>query len=458
MTVNVGLRYQTANVPEGMFGAATPQIAAAGVPGDLRPDRNDFAPRFGVAYSPKVDTGWKHRLLGESASVFRAGYGIGYGLVYDDPAILMLTNNYPWNSTRTVDRAELTNAYPVSPSRQAPGFNPSANFTNFASDAKNPTSHFYSASMQREFRRQYVLELGYLGSRSYHLFVSNEHNPAILTPEQAGQVIATRNSNSIPSRQQRSLHPEWRQHTFNDAFGFSKYNAGYVRLDRRFTGGLLIGANYTWSANLGVGETNNVRVQSTDNFRSDYARTSIDVPHRFALHYVWQTPGKRIYSGWRISGLSEWQSGRPFSILTGVDSNGDGISSSDRPDLNPAEKLSFDPTTGDWRSFTSPIDGTGRFITPLTSTGSPLLNSMPYGGNLGRNTFRGPSFSLWNLSLMKPFHITEHVQLELRADANNLFNHRNYGPPENMMNSANFGRNLTTPPSRSVLLVARLRF
>lgn len=59
---------------------------------------------------------------------------------------------------------------------------------------------------------------------------------------------------------------------------------------------------------------------------------------------------------------------------------------------------------------------------------------------------------------MKPFRLGERAQLEFRADANNLLNHRNFGPPVASMNDSNFGQNQSTPPSRVVLLGAKLRF
>jgi hypothetical protein len=83
---------------------------------------------------------------------------------------------------------------------------------------------------------------------------------------------------------------------------------------------------------------------------------------------------------------------------------------------------------------------------------------MPFGGNLGRTTFRGPGLAQWNLSLMKPFRLAERWKLELRADATNAFNHRNFGPPVASMNSLSFGRNTSNPASRQVLLGAKIRF
>jgi hypothetical protein len=446
LTLNLGARYQAANVPDGLFGARTPEMLAVGMAGPLRPDRNDLSPRFGFSYSPRG-----------GATVIRGGYGIGYGLVYEGKStdLLLLSSN--WNPVLTLDRAQLANAYPILPTRPAPTFDPLRIYTNYQSDATNPTTHFYSVSVQREFARRYILEAGYLGNRTYHLYVVNDLNPSILTAAQAQQVIATKNSGIIPSRQQRSLYPTWGPRISYQSSGLSNYNAGYLKIDRRFAHGLLVGANYTWSANLGAGDEN-VRAQNVDELRSEYGRSSIDIPHRFMIHYTWETPGTRFYSRWRIAGISQWQSGLPFSIVTGVDSNGNGDSATDRPNYNPAGGIKLDPVSGDWRSFSTPIDGTGIVATPLGTNRLPLQYTVPNGGNLGRNTFRGPGFSLWNMSLAKTFRIAERASFEFRADATNLFNHRNFGAPVSSMNTLNFGKNTTTPSSRVMLLGAKVRF
>ena len=168
-----------------------------------------------------------------------------------------------------------------------------------------------------------------------------------------------------------------------------------------------------------------------------------------------------LFGGWRLAGFSEWQSGQPFLVTTGVDSTGVGPSlagASSRPDYNPSGIIALDPVTGNMRSFQTPINGSGVFVTPLGRDGRPLANSMPFGGNLGKNTFRGPGLSLWNLDLARAFPIRERLRLEFRADAENLFNHRNFGPPDASMNSLTFGSNRSDPVIRNVRLSLKLRF
>src|SRR5262249_29895643 len=130
----------------------------------------------------------------------------------------------------------------------------------------------------------------------------------------------------------------------------------------------------------------------------------------------------------------------------------------DRPDYNRRGLLMRDPVTGNLRTFQTALDGTGVFVTPLTAGGLPLANSMVGGGNLGRNTFRGPGLSIWNASLSKVVSLTERWRIDLRPEATNLFNHRNFGPPVAMMSSAQFGTNTTDPGRRTIVLSVRLRF
>ena len=114
--------------------------------------------------------------------------------------------------------------------------------------------------------------------------------------------------------------------------------------------------------------------------------------------------------------------------------------------------------TGNLRTFTIPINGTGIVVTPLGPNGLPLPNSKAGGGNLGRNTFRGPAFVSTNFSLGKNFSITERWKLRLKSDFINLFNHRNFGNPISVMNSPTFGQNTSDPGGRTMLMSVKIIF
>ena len=213
------------------------------------------------------------------------------------------------------------------------------------------------------------------------------------------------------------------------------------------------------------------------NYKKEWSRSVFDRPHRFVVHYLYEIPSfssggqvlRNILGGWAISGWTELQSGQPFTIRTGADTAGIGNATPARPDYNPAGifKPNYDQTgtfqerSGSGiRTFFIPGNATGIVVAPRTATGTILANSMPGGGNLGRNTFRGPDYQQWNFSLMKSVPISEGIKLQIRGDFIDLWNHRNFQNPVATMNSPVFGTNQEKPLSatREMLLSAKVKF
>jgi hypothetical protein len=109
---------------------------------------------------------------------------------------------------------------------------------------------------------------------------------------------------------------------------------------------------------------------------------------------------KQVFSGWQFSGVTAFQSGQPFTIVTGVDSNGNG-GGGDRPNFNPAGAFAEDPLTHNLRTFTT-SKVNGQYLVPLGTNGLPLASSLG-NGNLGKNTLRAPGFWNSDISLSKKF-------------------------------------------------------
>jgi hypothetical protein len=443
LTLNLGVRYQTAGVPFGLFGGATPELLAAGMLPPARRDANDWAPRFGFAWNPR-----------SGRTVVRGGFGVAH--VQQFGAVASTRYNYPNNANDVRSLPDTINLYPHVRAKPAalPALNPRTEaFVNVPPDNQNPATHFWSFTVQRQLGASNVFEIGYVGNCSYHLLRTGQRNPAILKPEQAAMVVAGR---SIPGPADRRSNPAWGLRDTAENTAASRYQAGFLRFDRRFSRSLTFGVNYTFS---GAWDDGDGHPQDYFNYAREYARAAVDRPHRLALHYVWTLPGTHsLIAAWQIAGYSEWQSGEPFTVTTGVDSNGDGNSTNDRPNYNATGRIELDQVTHDWRSFTTPLNGTGLFVTPVNAAGGLLANSMPFGGNLGRNTFRGPRYANTNISLMKEFAVTERWRVEFRATAINFFNQRAFRAPVSVMNSAVFGANLSNPDSRTTLLALKLRF
>ena len=478
LTFNFGIRYEYSMVPVGFFGALDPAIRAVGVPGPARPDRNNWAPRLGIAYSPGAPQGIWRNLLGPGKTSVRGGFGMTYDVLFYN-ILANTANNYPRVVTQITPAEEAANLFPTLAPKVAtvPPLNPvTFRFINASEDIQNPTTHFWNLSVQREIGSNYIFEVGYTGNRSYHQLRQRETNPGVLTATQAATVIATDNANITVPR----LNPNWGSRVLLETTSNAEYHAGYAKFDRRMSKGLQIGANYTWSANL---SDNDEAFTVTDltastpqlpqdyfNLRNEWSRSAFDRPHRFVVHYMYEIPWfasssaalSHVFGGWGIAGFTEFQSGQPFTIVTGVDTAGVRDLASafpGRPNYNPNGIFKKDQVTDDLRTFTTPVDGTGIVVAPLGRNGI-LANSMPGGGNLGRNTFRGPSFQNWNFALTKKISIQEGWQVQLRSDFINLWNHNNFANPESKMSSPSFGSNTATliTDARQILLSAKIRF
>ncbi|HYM10868.1 MAG TPA: carboxypeptidase regulatory-like domain-containing protein [Bryobacterales bacterium] len=493
-TLNIGVRYETSGSPFGFFGATDPKSLAVGVPGPVKRDNNNWAPRLGLAWSPSASSGFLGKLLGQGQTVFRGGFGMAYDVLFYN-ILTVNASNYPRVVVNQLDRAQLGNVWPhlLPPAGSvAPPFDPRATWVNSPVDTQNPTTNFYNFSIQRQFATNYIFEIAYTGSRSYHGIRQGNTNPGILTPAQAAMVRQTKNASSIPglpgltlpanNPPSRRLNPDWGSRVTIESTALAGYNAMYVKLDKRFSRGLVIGGNYTWSKNmsdndesLGVSAITNWSSQVPQdffNYRSEWSPSAFDVTQRFAIYYSYDVPWfsapglnravvKQIFQGWTLSGFTDYQSGQPFTIRTGVDTYGTG-SASARPFYNPGGTIAFDPVTGNYRTFTTPVSGAGIVTSFLGSNGVPLANTatFPAGpANLGRNTFRGPGTELYNITAAKTFNVTERWRIRLRADWINAFNHRNFGNPVATMNSPIFGQNtLVDPGGRTMLLSAKVSF
>ncbi|MCI0525155.1 MAG: hypothetical protein L0Y75_07820, partial [Acidobacteria bacterium] len=474
LTVNLGVRYEYSNVPFGAFGATDAESLAALVPGPVAADNDNWAPVIGFAYSPQVEGGLLGKLFGDGKTSIRGGYRIAYDVLFYN-ILTVNASNYPRVVVGRQDNA--TDVFPsLLAVSGAPVFNPLAQYVNTPADARSPYAQIYSLSIQREMFRDFQFEIGYTGSRAINAINQLQGNPAILTEAQAAQVRDTKNTGAIPSVQARRLFPQFGSRVLIATTAQSSYNAGFISLNKRLSHGLQFGFAYTYSKNisnndesLGVGAITGGSPQVPQdylNYGAEKSPSAFDRTHRFVVNYIYEIPWfkfgwaqapviKQVFSGWQFSGVTSRQSGQPFTILTGVDSNGNG-GGGDRPNFNPNGAFSDDPQTGNLRTFTtSKVDG--RFLVPLGNNGLPLAFSLG-NGNLGKNTLRAPSLPNTDLSLSKRINTLEGQSLILRVDLFNAFNQDNYGIPVNNLNSLSFGLNTNNWGNRSLTLGAKYSF
>jgi hypothetical protein len=170
-----------------------------------------------------------------------------------------------------------------------------------------------------------------------------------------------------------------------------------------------------------------------------------DRTHRFTTSWVMDLPGrdmagtmKWLLGGWQWSGLMEFESGRPFNVVSGSDRSGRGLgSNNDRAQLTgaPLEPPSGSPRTLWFNPAAFALADIGTF------------------GDVPKGLLRGPSFHSWNMGLFKNMRFTQDVNVQLRIEAFNIFNQVNFDipgttPTDNRIavNQPNFGHITRTVP------------
>jgi hypothetical protein len=469
LTLNLGLRYEYGTIPLGMFGATDPESLAVMVPGPVEKDMDNFAPSIGFNWAPRSS----NSLIGDGQTVIRGGFRMGYDVLFYN-LLTVNGSNYPRVAVADVFSPGVQDVYPnLLPATGSAVFSPTNTYTNSPVDTVNPDSKSWSLSVGREIG-DFVVEVGYTGSKTGHGINQIHANPAVLTQAQAALVVASRNPNAIPSVQARRVDPAIGNRTLipayegpggNDVEARSEYNGIYVSLNKRLSHGIQFNASYTYSkfesnndASLGEGGTteSSQRPQDMFDYEVEWSLSQFDRPHRFVVSYLVELPSpksgilRQVLGGWQLSGLTQFQSGRPFTIWTGVDSNGDGNVNSDRPDVG-SGSLTWDDER---KTFTN----NGYVTTPVGTNNLPLANSMAAGGSLGRNTERTAAWWQTDLSLLKRFYLWGDKQIVIRADAFNVFNQDDYGLPTLNMSSASFGQNTNNWGQRTVTLGAKFVF
>ena len=483
VTLNLGLNYSFQELPAGTKLQAL--NAPSSVPGVLEfrapeSQKKNFAPRVGIAYSPEFDSGLLGRVFGSGGkSSIRAGFAMAYDYIFDNLYILSL----PPQAQQTID----VTGPPYTPNFLASGGIPNvlvptgnnparAATSSFIDDQEVPYSLTYTASFQRQFFKDWSMELRYLGTRGVHLLTQNRTNvQARVSPEDGRPGLPT--FFSMPSQAQldalpltltdinaRSrIVPRFANAGFtNAAFaaflsnGNSTYHGASGQLIRRFADGFQMTAAYTWShliddttAEVFSTVLSPRRVEDFQNLRRDRADSALDRRHRFVTSFIYEIPFFRnsgngfvrtVLGGFNFSGTYTAESGQKATVLSGIDSNGNGDSAADRTIRN-----------------LNGVRGTGSTVTALTRTDGQVVGYLAdnpnaeyiragigAASNSARNTLQLPGINNLDFSLFKNFRFGESRRIQLRADFFNAFNHPQYipGSPNDVqpVNTVGFGQ------------------
>jgi hypothetical protein len=234
------------------------------------------------------------------------------------------------------------------------------------------------------------------------------------------------------------------QVNYTDYGANAEYNAFQASVKRRFSRNLTLSADYTYSVNRDLSDSDDTFSSVRDRFhpKLDYGPTGWDRPHVFNFNYVYDFPEFRnsnaffrhLLGGWESSGVIRAWSGTPFTLQCG------GISGTNSGGAGSAANTSCDFVGGGPIYAPHMLDpNTGSRIQWI----NPFVFAQPQPGTIGnttRNQFRGPGYQNWNLSLFKNFNFSERMRLQLRLETFNTFNHVQFGG-----NNGGVNRTIVTP-------------
>jgi hypothetical protein len=444
----------------------------------FEPDRNNFAPRLGFAWSPGA---FEDRL------VVRGGFGIAYnripnvlfGNTRGNPPFFARFNTCCGTAGPPADgfgspfvdgrilyalgSSTSPFSYPVNPVL-AQGIDPATGgvINNtveiYGTEPELPNAYVYSYALDTEYDLPYnfVAALGYQGSSS-HKFI----RIADLT------LIQPRNERFDPVF---FLIP--------DVNG--NYNAMIARLTRGFANGFRFDAVYRWSKSIdtlsfeGPGAVTNQTFPADQ--RAERGPSDYDVRHHFVMSGVWDLPILRgrsdwigkVFGGWQLNGIWTRHSGYPWTpkVFLSLRQPGGKF-------FGPIRPRQYFGGAGDDSSDDAFITGSnfpggGSTFFDATVVGDPPSIELNPPG-IGRNSFRGPKYSSLDLSFIKSTGLPtlpglgEGARLELRANFFNAFNQLNLAPigffdAGANITDPNFGRSSAGLAGRVIELQARFSF
>ncbi len=458
LTLNYGLRYEffapytekygrLAEVltnPAGGFTAQTQvQSGQAGLPASLvYPFRKAFAPRIGIAWRPPK----------LKQTVIRAGFGINYTVGSYATFATTMAHQPPFSNQQTNQEITSTGA-PTSACVQigtcltlAQGFPAPATVGNYALDPHFhlPYVQTWNLDIQKTLPWDVVMNVGYNGSKGNHLDIVTAPRALAVSPD-------TDPSNLI--------------FRYEQGIAFYKFNAGTLRVNKRLSNGVSLGANYQYSHaidNAGiVGGVGGVGAQDWTDLQDEEGDSSIDVRHRVSGNYLYELPfgqdkrwvttgaGSHILEGFSLSGTFTFATGTPLTPIfqAGTTSVACGTSGTFRPNLTGTP---LNLSTG--RQWFNPA----AFVEPT----NPPDNPYPCGvfGNTPRSYFKGPGIVQNNMSLSKTMQLGETRSLEIRATINNVFNTVQYAGVDTNVASPTFGQVTSAAAMRSFQFTSRFRF
>ncbi len=490
LTINYGLRYEVPSpyteihneqnlwepgVQSTVFPTAPRGLlypGDKGVPGGLIPTEWDaFAPRVGLAWDAN----------GRGTLLITSAYGIFYDPYYTGQGGPLQTpiSAAPYLQTPQIMTPNFADPY----NGQNPfngSFAQPLTLLTLDPNLRLPYAQDWNLNIQRALGKDWLAEVGYIGTKGTKLPRFVEANPTVYDPS----VSPTVNANFMDQRRLYSgctlqVPSPCIFSSVGEIAGIadSSYNALQASLRKRFSHGFSALFSYTFSKTLDDASTFNITgsasqsvagendlAQNPFDVKGEYGRSMFDARHRFVGSYQWNLPWFShpdkwygyVLGGWMVNGITTLMSNTPFTVY---DSNNPPEQGS-APEISgffsarPNQIGSPDSGTCQQNGVTVPI----RSASCWFNTGAFQESQPGQFGNVGRNTLKGPAFQQWDFSAIKTIPIHESMTLQFRAELFNIFNNVNFELPDNDISSPNFGQIQAAQPGRIVQLALKLSF
>lgn len=415
LTMTYGLRWDVnpplkgtnlANQPFTVTGLNDPATIALAPRGTslYQTTYGNVAPRIGLVYQLSGTPNW--------ATVLRGGFGIFYDL--GSGSLGGVAADFPYSAVNVIASAPLpltgANATPPIITTSLP-----VGTINVADPhLKLPRTYEWNGAFEQSLGKSQSFSLTYVGAVGRDLLrVTNLVNPNA----NFGFVGVTDNSAN------------------------SNYNAMQIKFERRLSQGLQAVASYTWSHSIDIASTdafaNYLNTPSlVANPNIDRGSSDFDIRHALAAGLTynlpspgWNSAAHAALGGWAVDGFIFARSAPPVDLIGGLVYQ-DGIALYPRPDV----------VSGSPLELYGPQYPGGKILNGAAFT-EPLTGQQ---GDFGRNVLRGFGASQADLAFQRQFQLTERMQLRFRGEFFNIFNHPNFGPPDNNITDALFGYSTAT--------------
>jgi Carboxypeptidase regulatory-like domain/TonB dependent receptor len=435
-----------------------------------RSDKNNFAPRFALAWEFMKDT------------VLRAGYGLSYfpssggiGAAPSDvgvggwlPSTGIFFGDRPFTNTPPAD-ASLSDPFKagiVVP----PATNLGEGINQAFPEWVIPFNHQWNLNIQRAVTRDLLVEVAYTGNRGQRIWINRNRNVALASNLALGNDLLSRVDNPFagkipgtlgqPTIEKRLLLKPFPHYgdvsRFRDNVGDSIYHAFTLRVDKRFAQGLLFQIAYTVSKNISnvperfIGRGANFI--DPNNLSLSRSISENDRPQRLAINYVYELPfgpGKRwvgtspvgkVLGNWEVSGITVFQSGLPVIISGACSTNIQGLGCTP---LRLKDPVVPEKTLDQW------FDPTAFVLAPAFSMGTNPRTEP---------RLRGPGTTNFDIGLYRNQRIRENMKLQFGFDFQNAFNTPQMDDPVTGIGNPNFGRIIGGGNARQIQFRMRLSY